>query len=997
MTRTKLNKLTLQGAGSLIALTFAGGVAFAGDEKNFDIDAQPLAKALLEFNEQSGLTVAAPRNLVEDKRSPAVRGEMDPDEALDKILSGSGLKSTELSSGGYTITLVSAEADEARTFRVVQLDQEDDVLQSGPGRNLEDDEFENDVIIVTGTNINGVGPTGSDMIVFDREDIDNTGLATTQQILQTLPQAFGGGPAEDTISGREVGSNIAFSAGVNLRGLNAGSTLVLVNGRRQAGAGTQAAFIDVSSIPASAIERIEVLPDGASAIYGSDAIGGVVNIILRDDYDGAETRARFGTVTEGSADEYLASQLLGASWDTGNILASYEYYKRGSLAHSDRDFAADGDLTSFGGDNFNEPFGNPGTILNPFTLSAAFAIPAGQDGTSLTPAALVDLSVNPDAVNLQNSFDGRDLLPSQERHSGFLSLRQVASERVELSTEWRYSNRKFTRSEGPSVQTLFVPSSNPFFVDPFGFGFSFVGYNIAEDVGTPVSSGETETLNGVIASRIDAGAGWRVDVHGAYGREESFLGQTNVVDQIALSFALADPNPLTAFNPFGEGSNSPAATIDGIRGFSTIDAVSDIWTANVTANGPLFSIPGGDVSLAFGGDFRHEGLETSFLSSSGSTVGAFDRNIYAVFGEVFIPLVGEANAAPGMRRLEVSAAGRFEDYSDFGSSANPKIGAVWSPFEGLLFRGSFSTSFKAPGLRQLDETGNTAFITPLIDPTSPIGFTSTLLLLGNNSDLREETATSWTAGFEFTPPQVEGFAAELTYFDIDFDNRIDTPNTIANAILGQEDRFGSVITRSPTQAQLDAACGGAEFLGDPATCVAGFVGAITDFRLNNAAETKVSGLDFNARYGFETNFGTIDLSVNGTYLLDFQEGFGSAQPLEELVATVNHPIDFRMRNNISWSYEGFGVSVFVNYADSYRDDVSIPERSIDAWTTVDLNVSYRTGDRAANKWLRGLTASVSVINLFDEDPPFVNTLGGYDRANADPLNRFISFELTKAW
>ena len=861
----------------------------------------------------------------------------------------------------------------------------------------EKDDLTLEEIIVTGSHIRGIGVSvGSKVSIIDRAEIDRSGFATTQQAIQSLPQNFGGGPNEDTLST----GNVTGGSGINLRGLGTEATLVLVNGRRVPVAGLGGDFFDVSMIPATAIERIEVLPDGASAIYGADAVAGVVNIILRDDYEGAETRARFGTVTKGGLQEYQLGQTFGKNWDSGNVLFSYEYYKRERLKQATRTYAADSDLTSLGGDNFSDNFGNPGNIMNPATgfTTVAFAIPAGQDGTSLAPGDLL-----PGEVNLRNKNAGKDILPDQERHSFFVSAKQDINDYITLFAEGKYSERSFDQVTGARVTPLVVPSSNPFFVDPFaGFPFVLINYDLSKDIGFSTLEGDTKNYNGVLGAETKLDGDWQAEVYGSYSRENG-ASRTSGFDPLALAAALADPDPATAFNPFGDGSNTNPATLNSIRAIETFETMSELWSANVVADGSIFNLPGGEVKLAVGMNYRKEsfGTELHFATLDSST--QFDREVISTFGELYIPIVGQDNRRPGFHQLAISAAGRFESYSGISNekTTNPKFGIIWSPIEGLNFRGSYGTSFRAPNLPDLAEINNATFLIPVEDPTSPTGSSFSLLRFGGNSDLSNETATTWTVGVDFTPEVLPEFNVDLTYFNIEFRNRILAPEN-ALAVLTEEERNSGIIIRNPTSAQIDALCNADEFKGDPASC--GFlpIGAIIDGRMNNTARTKVDGLDLSITYGFDTeNAGRFDFRINGNYLLHFREAFNEVTPFADLVDTVHNPVDFRMRNSLSWSDgQGLSATVFVNYTDSYKDDDSDPNRKIDSWTTVDATLTYSLDDRLANVGLDNTIFSLSVQNLFDANPPFVNNSFeslGYDPANADPLGRFVSFNITKKW
>ena len=219
-----------------------------------------------------------------------------------------------------------------------------------------------EVVRITGTYISDEAPVGQELISANRDEIEATGTATPADFLRTLPQTFGGGPNQDTYIGQEALTNSGLGVGENLRGLGARATLVLIDGRRMAPSGTEGEFVDIENIPMSAIERIDMLPDSASAIYGADAVGGVVNFVFRNKLDGCRDHRAGGSGTRGDLQEYLFSQTLGKSWDGGSGLFSFEFYRRGALPAADRSYA-ESDLRPFGGGNFDTNLTNPGNII----------------------------------------------------------------------------------------------------------------------------------------------------------------------------------------------------------------------------------------------------------------------------------------------------------------------------------------------------------------------------------------------------------------------------------------------------------------------------------------------------------------------------------------------------------------------------------------------------------------------------------------------------------
>jgi len=243
-------------------------------EQTYNIEGQRLSDALRKYSDISGREVIAASSLLEGRRSNRVRGRLSPDAALSRLLTGTGL-TIELVEGAWVLRSGNVDAGETGST-----------------------ETNGEAIIVTGSRIRGAGPTGSPVVTIDREAIEKSGYGTVQQMLQSLPQAFGGGPNEavsTTTTRNGGGSDSTFGSSINLRGLGTSSTLVLIDNARPALGGIGGVFADISLIPVGAVERIEVLIDGASAIYGADAVAGVVNVRMRSRFEGAETMLRAGT------------------------------------------------------------------------------------------------------------------------------------------------------------------------------------------------------------------------------------------------------------------------------------------------------------------------------------------------------------------------------------------------------------------------------------------------------------------------------------------------------------------------------------------------------------------------------------------------------------------------------------------------------------------------------------------------------------------------------
>jgi len=971
---------------------------------------QPLISALDEFVERTGLQVIYRSEIAASVRSKGADRGLTPQLTLEQLLRDTGLRYEFINERTVAIraaqgaSSAAAESEPPRASRTVagggglqvaqaETTQTDTSVQSGESAAVEE-------VIVTGSHIRGSRPAGSKVVVIDREQIDKSGYGRVQDILGTLTQNFRG--VSEDFTQQNVFNSIR-GAEVQLRGLGAGTTLTLINGHRQAVGGVVGSFVDVSTIPTSAIERIEVLSDGASAIYGSDAIGGVVNIILRKDYSGFETGVRLSTAS-GDADETQLSQLFGAPWSSGNLLVGYQYYKRDALPSSSREYSASNrDLRRFGGGDFRTFNANPGTILCPagrtdcIAGQPAYAIPAGQDGTSLTPGQLI-----PGGVNFTDTVTGNTVLPDQHMHSAFFNATQHFGETWELFTDGRYSRREMENSIPGQTRTLSVPASNPFYVNPFGGTASVrVAYDFTKDLGSRIQTGTTEQAAATLGAKASLPKQWQVIFSSSVSRENTDWRQYNGLVLAAIGPALSDPNPATALNVMGDGSHTSPATLAALR-FNDFDiARSTLWSGGVLADGPLFDMPGGAARLAVGADYREERFRErrpDFVIPTIIQDMRAQRHISAAFAELALPLVGPDSAHVGLERLELSLAGRYERYSDFGNTFDPKVGLRWQPLHSVAVRGTWGTSFRAPPFYLLSPafSAQSSGSTSLPDPLSSTGSSQVLYRSGNNPDLKEETATVWTAGLDLTLPAIPTLTAAFTYFDIDYKDRIANPS-VGN-LLTQQAQWAQVVNRNPTQAQIDAVCSRADFSGD---CSGPFA-AIVDIGTRNLAVEQSRGVDMDLRYVLNAKAGAWSFGLGGTYTLDLRTALTSTSPLIDVVDTVGNPLALKLRGDVSWSLREWNVGAFVNHSGSYKTGLptpTTPAGDVGSFTTLDLNLGFRVAE--GHGWLGRTQLSLSAVNVFDEQPPFVNQvvsqIGGYDGANGSLLGRQLSVQLVKSW
>ena len=857
-------------------------------------------------------------------------------------------------------------------------------------------------IVVTGTSIRGVAAAGSPTVGVGIEELKASGAGTASDAVRMLPQVLnlGADESRNSFSGgaQDAAANSTAVRAANLRGVGPEATLLLLNGRRLAPNGVIKALSDLDQIPTSSVNRIEVVTDGASAIYGSDAVAGVVNLITRKEFDGAETTLRYGFADDVSQKQF--SQTLGKTWDGGGFFFSFEHNERGHLSGADRDFASQ-NRTARGGSDARPFTASPGNIV---IGGVRYALPAGN-GVGVNPSALV--------AGTANRYDEAaysDLLPKQNRNTVLFNIHQHVDENLEVWYEGFYTRRKYNLAAPPALFSVAVRNTNPWYVSPAGQASETIEYRLNED-SDPNSTGFENAQQNAVGFNFDLPKQWRIAAYVDHSMSRGFQDRKNVLNNAALTAALASANPATAFNPFGDGSfnrtNNPGL-------LDIIDANRATWGTNIAkdfsikADGPLFELPGGAVRVAIGAEYHDNSFKQTLqannvLASGASTyklVGN-SRNIHSVYGELFVPIVGGANALPGVQRLELSLAGRREDYSDFGKTTNPKIGLIYAPTSDLTLRATYGTSFRAPSLVDAADQIKNIFIQNLTDPASPTGTTRGLFTNGGNSQLGPETAKTWSAGLDWKPRWLDGLNVSATWYKIQYDNRIDVaPNTaLANGSI-----YAALIVRRPAASDtagtaafdaLVAQAMGSPDLQNPIEPLSN-INVLIDGRRQNLGLLDQRGLDVSARYAFSTPAGDWTVGTEVAKILKLERKSAAASPWIDALDTFGNPVDLRVRGSLGWRLDGWSANVFANYTDSYLNTAITPNVKVKSQTTWDATASYAFGEDS--RWAKGVRVSANVMNLFDKDPPVVlNGTFSWDSQNASAIGRFVSLEISKAW
>ena len=904
--RSKVQRLSALCTVSALAFT-ASNVALAqtmpkaqmdGQATNFNIPAQPLGEALAEYAEQADVLILASADATRGKRSAGISGLMTASAALDALLDGQGLRSDHRAGGAIAISSEQggdSDSGNVGPAPILMAQNPTSSTQTTNSRSEEGgshDSPENaeevtplEEIIVTGTNIRGVENPTTPVLQFDREYIQLSGASTVEDFLRVVPQNYTAITPLASNSENDFASDTGLDGvGVDLRGLGAGSTLTLLNGRRMTASGNGSS-VDVSLLPLAVIDRIDIQTDGASAVYGSDAVAGVVNFITRKDFEGFEVNGRYGSVTNGSKEEYGFGATGGLSWNSGSALLSVDYLDQTPLRISERNF--------------------------------------------------VDL----DSVANRNGTFGI----GSERLSLFASANQSLTPKLDLSLDAMFTDR-----ESSSVSN--------------SGGFDFVN------------------------------------------NQQALYTNTRVNYQLAASVSA------TLFYDYSEEDGSSTRTASPDAGGSTINFTNSLQTIEGLISGAIATLPSGEkVSFALGVAYREERFDQDTVSFAERP----KRDVATTYAELILPLVGDANSVPLISALDLSMAGRFEDYSDFGETFNPKIGVSWEFDDQLRLVASYSESFRAPNLLQLF-TGEialqrafpTSFITGFTPPpqseAAPDGQTILLLTgLGGNPELTEETADVVSAGAVLEPNGVPGLAVSISYFNVAYDDRVEQVNFFDILQGEQFETLVDVPPNSQEAAEVFSRATDDEIQFFNLLPGSGPEDAQVLIRsgFQNLALRDVEGIDFIVDYHNTTNVGEVFASVNATYMLDYETQLTENSPIVDQLDTLYRPLGLRIRGAAGWSRDAWSIFGAINYSGGYDTNAnSEGSLEVGSWTTVDLGVSYVT-QGLRRSVLEGASLSVNVQNIFNEDPPFVQTFDGlnFDTSNADPYKRYISIALRKSF
>lgn len=854
-------------------------------------------------------------------------------------------------------------------------------------------------IVVTGSRIEGVAPVGAIVTSLGRDEIEGSGQVTLDRMIQELPQVFDLGFSDTSRAQSGGNGNATWSNSINLRGLGPFSTLIISDGHRMT---TNGRAISPSVLPTLGVERVEVIADGASAIYGSDAVAGVVNLIPRRNLNGVEAFGRIGSTGNGDFWEWNAGVAAGKVFDRGQVMLAYEHAFRSNLSGADRSFYAS-DQRPFGGPDYRVNQCAPGTLIY---KGNTYALPDQYTAANAN-------SLQAGTQNLCDALSGQDLFPEQKYDSvnGTATFEVVPN--VELTFDGYYNQRNFMRSPGVLSQTLAVPQTNAFFVAPSfyvpGSGGYQVGYSFENDFPQDKYSGLQRNWQVTPGVRIKLPWDWKFEGRVGYGKAKDRADSTAGIDRTALAAALASSDPATAFDPYGLGRTSDATLAKIFNADATFPTDAKLTTYQANANGPLFMLPGGETKLAVG----YEGQDfTQIRNTDTPTEVSNNRKVDSFYAELYVPVFGPSNATAGFEELTLTAAVRHDKYSDVGSTTNPKFGINWRPVNAFKLRASYGTSFRAPTFPEIFGNSTNLYVQAYQNPAGAGTISGFTLGSGPNPDLRPETATTWTLGADFEP--IDRLEINLTYFNIAYKNTISS--LLSNlAVLTYADQYAGTDVILFGQAAYDRIIDVRDngVGGSPPVVVRPFPGTSTacidvptpascvfvDGRSRNLGRSKMSGIDMNISYRMLLgDMDSLALRASGTLITEYKVAFTPGGDYQNLKNRIFNPLTFKARGSVSWEHGPFTLRSELTYINGYINDIVVPVQKVHAYTPVDLTLDWDLA-KSFGIGFDSVKLGFEVRNLFDTDPPYVNSRpgsnggGGYDATVTNPIGREFAVSL----
>ncbi len=945
----------------LVACTAVAENKTRSQEHDFDIPRTTRVMALNELSRQAGgllLGYLSSDTAEEQALVEPIKGRLTVEDALRIILRSSLL-----------------------TFRWVA----DDMVSVEPRPRSDESELNLDIVarnvphaselvphvdmpeevLVLGWPMRELALAGSPVVIMERSDLDAVSAPTLPDLLRYISQSAYSRPESYRSSGAQY---------AEMRGLGPDTALVLINGRRalpSANSLASSAF-DLNTIPVTAVERIEFLLDSASAPYGTDAIGGVINIVLRDRVARPTVEVRYGGA-EGGAEQERVTVAGGLNQDRFHGAVMLDYFKMGGLLGEDRDRWRNQDFRRYGGRDLRSLVSAPGNISSLSGNLPGLSVPlAGVPLVDDTPGVSID-DFQGTSPNKESLLRFSSVVPDATRATATLTGRARFGDSITASGELLYVDRESTYHFGPAALVgAPAPASpgNPGSVpipttptNPFNpFGATVLVNRLLTEYPPQYQYFESDLLRWVAALHGVWGK-WDWELSALRSDEQATTWIENTIDMPAAVRALANPDPALALNPFSPGPIGSAEVLKSLRAPRDVDQFSSGGQQFAGfLQGPLVSLPAGPVTAVLGGEWRNESMRA--LNEAN---GSFDRDrdVVAAFAQLRVPLTQE---------LTLNAGARWDDYSDFGDGLRAQGALLWKPHRAFSVRISGSESFRPPSLYDLHLPRISA-VGRVTDPARGQPVTINLIM-GGNTGLKPATAKSMTAGVLYSPETAMNWKVSADWWRIDMKNRhVSVP---VQVMLANEAFFADRITRD-------------EF---------GVLRAVDASRIN-VGGVQTSGVDLALKADFLTDAGRLTPGLQVTWFDTFQSTDVPGQAELERVnvaSELGSILEWRAIASLKWKRGAFGAVLFARHTPSYDDAIAgvRTHRNISAQTLFDLQGSLDIGTLTGeDSRLDGLKLWLGAVNVLNEQPSYANVgdVIGFDSSQAELKERVLYLRL----
>jgi|GEM_PF-675026 len=967
--------------------------AAAADTFTFDVPAQPLALSLRAIGSETKTNVFVDTSLVSSYQAQALKGTMTMEQAIARLLDETDLQYEFVNDRTVTIMPESKKAATPPPIREaapVQVDKPRAGTTNVPALRLaqasqtdvsptaQDDESRPkpvvalEEVLVTGSRLKRTEDEGpAPVVTFDRDRIDKLGATSIPDVFNYLPQQPFSTGDEETAGGTRA---------VRLRGLGLGTTLVLINGRRIAPSAQTVSsnVFDLNSIPLSAVERIDVLAESAAAVYGTDAVGGVVNIILKSAVDQPTVDLLYGAAA-GGGEERRGTFAYGVERERWRASLMLDYFDRQLLSGAERELFRDRDYRRFGGVDRRVSTTNPANIRSntsaslPGLPSSFAAVPAGSSGVGLSPTNFLATA---GLQNLDSLTRFAEVVPQTVRRSvTSMGSAQLVGDLIGFY-EAMYTNRETQSSASPaSLSNRLVPATNAF--NPFGVpvrvDYLFTG------IGTRSQLSDAESRRFVVGVRGNALQRWDWELSALRFKDKSATDNAlQSVDLARVDAALASSDAAMALNVFQDGSGG---SVELLQSLIADPSVSRIFQASESTQvggfvrGSLVELPAGPLQLVVGAEWRRD--EITVRPGAAAIPTLADRDNSSAYIEMQVPV---------LRRVVATVAGRYDDYGNFGDTFNPQFGLTWRPAASLLVRASHGTSFRAPSLWNLYQPSITQTLTTQ-DPRRNNASSTITISSGGNPMLDPEESESTTVGLVYAPALESGARLGLSYWSIEQDLRLQSLNS--TVILANEALFPERVERAEPTAADSAAGRPGQLLRVNTTVI-------------NFGRLETSGIDLEGSHKWNVGGDSLLAGFTATWVEKFRAADFPNSPVVDRrgIANTDGTIPpWRGTATLSWERGGMNLSATGRYVSAYDDTTSNVRNGLRVTSQVLMDIQWSVAFGAMRNRGRsavsGVTVRAGVRNVFDQAPHFSDVgQQGYDRSLADPRQRFGYVNLT---